>query len=176
MVVAQKVEVKQLIKDYILLVYDIPANQAKTRYEFLKKAKEIGAMPHTQSCYLLPYSEKAMEMASEVAAVGDAVVWKSTQQDEKKALEITTDYESHIKLRCDRIEQRLAIAQDYMNDGKLGKANLMGIKTGKLLGELAKISENFSPAWFVKRLNKLVTDWKKLYEPKQDKEQGGGAN
>jgi hypothetical protein len=52
----------------------------------------------------------------------------------------------------------------------------MGIKTGKLLGELAKISENFSPAWFVKRLNKLVNDWKKLYEPKQDKEQGGGAN
>ena len=168
MVVETKIEVKQLIKDYILLVYDIPASASKARYEFLKKAKEIGAVPHTQSCYLLPYSEKAMEMANEIAVVGNAVVWKSTQQDEKKALEITTDYESHIKLRCDRIEQRLAIAQDYMNDGKLGKANLMGIKTGKLLGQLAKISENFSRAWFVKRLNTLVNAWKMLYEPKQE--------
>jgi hypothetical protein len=167
MVVEQKVEVKQLIKDYILLVYDIPANQSKTRYQFLKLAKGIGAMPHTQSCYLLPYSEKAMEMANEIAAVGDAVVWKSTQVDQKKALEITTDYESHIKVRCDRIEQRLAIAQEYINYGRLGKARLMGIKTGNLLGQLAKISETFSPEWFVKRLNELVTKWKQLYEPKK---------
>jgi len=161
------VEVKQLIKNYILLVYDIPANQAATRYQFLKAAKEIGAISHTQSCYLLPYSVKAMEMAKQIAVVGDVVVWRSTQEDDKKALEITESYEQHIKIRCNYVEQRLIIAQEFITDGRLGKARLMGIKTGKLLGQLAKISENFNPEWFTKRLNELVLSWKQLYEPKK---------
>jgi len=156
-------EVKEIISDFILIVYDIPATAKKLRAAFLRDAKAIGAIQHTQSCYLLPLSDKAFELANELAVKGSAVVWKSKQPDKEKALEITTKYGDHIHTRCLAIENRLAISQDYIASGKLGIALRMGVKTGKLLKQLAQIQESYSPDWFKTKLEELVGKWKEIY-------------
>ena len=147
----------------MLITYDIPALSRKLRDKFIKKAKQLGAMAHTQSTYLIPYSENAMELANELESEGHAVVWKSHQPDKEKALAITNTYEEHVKLRCATISQRLVIAQEYIVAGRLFYAIRMGIKTGKLLQELAHIFESFSPEWLGGELLTLVEDWKKIY-------------
>jgi len=158
------VEVKEIMEDYVLITYDIPATGKKLRATFLKQAKAIGAEAHTASAYLMPYSEKAMELANQLESAGHAVVWGPVHQpDKEKALEITTKYGDHIKIRCQAIEQRLAISQDYLASGKLKIALRMGIKTGKLLKQLAQISESYNPDWFKARLEELVKKWKKIY-------------
>ena len=160
---AVKAEVKTLITDVVLITYDIPVTQRKLRDMFLREAHRIGAISFTQSCYLAPYSEKTFALANELAGKADVVVWKSHQPDKEKALAITNTYEEHVKLRCATISQRLVIAQEYIVAGRLFYAIRMGIKTGKLLQELAHIFESFSPEWLGGELLTLVEDWKKIY-------------
>lgn len=157
-------EVKEIIQNYVLITYDIPAKETKTRSLFLKEARAIGAIGYTQSCYLLPYSEKAFELANKLALIGDAIVWKSRQEDKAKALAITYKYEDHLHLRCDYIRQRLVIGMEHIAAGRLGKANQMGRKTGELLAQLAQIAENFYHEWLNEELKELVADWKVVYE------------
>ena len=158
-----QVEVKEIVQDYILITYDIPAKDWKTRANFIRKARSIGAMMYTASCWLLPYSESVFELANEVATIGDAIVWKSHQDDKQKAYKITTSYEQHLEARCQYIYQRLERAQEYMTAGKLKTAAKMGIKTGQLLSELAQIAELFNKEWLKSRLGELVAQWKEIY-------------
>ncbi len=157
-------EVKELVQDWVLLTYDIPANKAKLRRDFLRAAHSIGAEEHTASVYLIPYSDEAMVWANELESAGHAVVWTAYQQDETKAIEITTKYSAAIKARCDYIEQRIAIAQKHMNEGKLGVAARMGIKTGKLLQQLVNIAKSFNPTWFQARIEELYNKYKSIYD------------
>ena len=157
-------EVKELIQDFVLITYDIPAKAATLRNKFLKAAKAIGAEQHTDSVYLIPYSTEAMALAAELESAGHAIIWQAHQPDQKKALEIMTKYEGSLKTRCNFIEQRLVIAQEYIQAGRLGVAQIMGIKTGKLLQQLAHIAENFKPPWLLPKIEELVTKWKGIYE------------
>ena len=157
----------EIVSDYVLIVYDLPAKAKALRRQFLKQAHIIGAIQHTQSCYLLPYGAKAFQLANTLAAMGNAVVWKSHQADQKKAAEITTSYDTHLGIRCAAIEQRLVIAQDYMAAGRLKMALRMGIKSGKMLKELAQISETYNPGWFKEKLGTLTAEWKAVYQPKE---------
>jgi len=159
-----KAEVKEIIQDYILISYDIPAKAKALRKSFLKAAHAIGAEMYTASVYLIPYSAEALEWANELESAGHAVVWKAHQPDEKKALEITTKYADAIKARCDYIEQRIAIAQDYINEGRLKMAMKMGVKTGQLLQQLAQIAHHFNPPWLEPRIEELYGKMKVLYE------------
>lgn len=166
MKVLEAAEVKEILQDYVLITYDIPAKDWKTRANFIRKARSVGAMMYTASCWLLPYSEAAFELANEVAASGNAIVWRSHQADKKKAAIIMTTYEQHLEARCEYIEQRLQRAVEYMTMGKLWTAARMGIKTGELLKELAQIAEHFGKDWLKERLAKLVADWKGVYGDK----------
>lgn len=158
------VEVKEIIQDYVLITYDIPAKEKKLRAKFLKEAKAIGAESDTASVYLIPYSEKAMELASQLQSAGHASVWGPAHQPNKeKAIEKTIKYGDHIQIRCQVIEQRLAISQNHIVSGELGVALKMGIKTGRLLKQLAQIQESYNPDWFKSKLEELVMKWKEIY-------------
>ncbi|KKK80731.1 hypothetical protein LCGC14_2820560 [marine sediment metagenome] len=135
-----KAEVKELILDFVLIMYDIPAVEKKLRHRFIRDALEMGAEQYTESVYLLPFSEKALEMANELESAGHAVVFSAHQHDIKTAVEINVKYSTGIKNRCKVIEQRLVIVQEYIKAGKLLRAQGMGLKTGKLLKELIKIN------------------------------------
>lgn len=160
-------EIKEIIQDYVLICYDIPATAKKQRHDFLKGAHAIGAIGYTESVYLLPDSEKSFELANELATIGNAVVWRATQENLKVAIEITTNYEQHIHARCQHIEMRILWAQEHMAAGRLKMANRMGIKTVRLLRELAEINETFNPDWLKPRLDELVEKWKAVHSKKE---------
>jgi hypothetical protein len=159
-----KAEVKELIQDFVLINYDIPATEKKLRREFLKKAAQMGAEQYTESVYLLPFSEKALEMANELESAGHAVVWSAHQHNVETAVKINVKYEQGIIDRCEAISQRLVIVQDYINKGWLRRAQKMGIKTGKLLSELVKINENYKPGWLQPKIKELLEKWKEVHQ------------
>jgi len=157
------VETKFIQQDWVLITYDIPAKDKKLRHEFIKQAKQLGAIPHTDSVYLLPFSEKAMELASELAVKGHAVVWRSKQEDKQKAIEITIKYDTALEMRCIYLEQRLQIGSQHIMAGNLKLALRMGVKTGKLLRELVEISATYNPQWLVGRIEEIMAKWKEVY-------------
>lgn len=157
-------EVKTIIKDYILITYDIPADQKQLRRSFLKAAHAIGAESHTASVYLIPYSAEALAWANDLNSAGHAVVWQASQPDLVKAVEITAKYEGAMHARCDYIEQRIVMSQDYVNAGKLKMAMKMGVRTGELLQQLVQISKHFNPTWLQPRIEELYAKLKSIYE------------
>ena len=156
-------ETKLIQEDWVLLTYDIPAKDKKLRSEFIRDAKKLGAIPHTDSVYLMPFSEKAMQLASELAVTGHAVVWRSKQEDKQKAIEITIKYDTALEMRCVYLEQRLQIGSQHIMAGNLKMALRMGVKTGKLLRELAEISETYNPEWLGERIQQIMAKWKEVY-------------
>ncbi len=159
-----KAEEKELILDFVLIMYDIPAVEKQLRRRFIRDALEMGAEQYTESVYLLPFSEKALTMANELESAGHAVVFSAHQHDMTKAVEINVKYAAGIKNRCKAIEQRLVIVQDYIKRGCLLRAQGMGEKTGKLLKELVKINENYHPGWLKPKIEELLKKWKEVHE------------
>ncbi len=159
----QQAEVKELLSDWVLISYDIPAKEKQLRRTFIRDAIALGAEQFTESCYLLPFGDKAMELANKLESAGHAVVWQAHMPDEAKALEITAKYQDGVKGRCQVIEQRLVIAMDYIQKGWLKRARIMGRKTGKLLQELEQINENYDKPWLAERLQKLVKKWEEVH-------------
>lgn len=157
------VEVKEIIQDFVLISYDIPQTQKALRHRFLKQAHSIGAVKHTDSVYLMPYSDQAFALANELAAVGEAVVWKSHQADPAKAAQITQSYESHLQARCQLIEQRLVMAQEHLVAGRLKLAARMGGKTAKLIKEVRHIAETFCPPWLALEIPAILTKWMEVH-------------
>jgi CRISPR/Cas system-associated protein endoribonuclease Cas2 len=158
-----KAEVKEILDEYVLLVFDIPANQAKLRKEVLKFLAAAGAVMHTASCYLMPYSELSFAIANEIALKGDVVVWVSKQKDQKKAKALTIQYDEHLKIRCTTIEQRLWAIKEHIESGQLGRANRMAEKTHALLDQLKKISQTYCPSWLLPRIGELETMMQQIY-------------
>lgn len=71
-------ELKTIIDDFVLITYDMPAKEEKARKAFLRDARAIGAIMHTQSCYLMPYTPGSFTLANELAAKGgNVIVWRS---------------------------------------------------------------------------------------------------
>lgn len=162
-------EVKEIQSDWVLITYDIPVTAEPVRHKFLKQAAALGAVQHTESVYILPYSDTSFALANELAQVADVIIWKSHQEDKEKAAAITESYEDHLKVRCDEIEQRLSISQDFITGGQLGVAARMGIKTLRLLKQLDKISQSFNPPWLKGRLEELAAKWSTIYGAKEEK-------
>jgi len=158
------VDKKELVQDWILLTFDIPAKEKSLRGKFLASIYALGAQIHTESVYLMPFSDEAMKWAAKLESAGHAVVWQAHQPDEKKAWEYTIKYDTGLSARCDNIEQRLKIAEDYIVAGKLVVANAMAVKTGKLLQQLSQIaSGGYNPPWLMPRIELLVKEWKNIY-------------
>ena len=164
MTTESKAQVKELIQDFVLILYDIPAKERKLRSKFLKDAHEMGAEQYTESVYLLPYSTEAIKMADALESAGHAVVFSAQPYNTAKTMEINAKYSDGIKNRCMAIEQRLVIVQEYIKQGWLGRAQKMGIKTGKLLSELVKINENYEPGWLKPKIEELISKWKAVHE------------
>lgn len=158
------VQVKEIIFDFVLITYDIPEKAKKLRAMFLQAAREAGAEKHTASCYLMPYSEKTLALAQQLESAGHAVVWGPARQpDKEKATELTIKYKDGVTARCNLLEQRLVMGQQFIAQGKLGIARRMGNKTLKLLQQLVQIAETYQPQWFLEKLQGLVQKWQEVH-------------
>ncbi len=141
------VEIKEIISDYILVCFDIPQSEGKLRKLILKQIHSIGGMQNTASVYLMPYSETAMALANKISTKGDVVIWRSQQLNPDKAKSLTISYAEHILTRCQLIEQRFVQIKHYIEVGQLWRADLMIGKTSKMVDQIKKINETFSPPW-----------------------------
>jgi hypothetical protein len=144
--------VQEIISDYTLLCFDIPQNQGKLRKLILRRISEIGGHMATASVYYLPYSDKTLSLANDIAKVGDVVVWRSQQLNPKKAEALTMEYDQHIFNRCQLIDTRFVMIKDYIQFGQFGRANLMIQKTNYLIGQIKTISKTFNPPWLGEKL------------------------
>ena len=164
MTTESKAEEKELITDFVLIMYDIPAKEKQLRRKFIQASLEMGAEQYTESVYLLPFSAEAIKMADELESAGHAVVFSAQPYNMEKVIDINAKYAHGIKNRCVLIEQRLAIVQDYIKAGSLQRAQNMGLKTGKLLSELVKINVNYQPGWLKPKIEELLSKWKEIHE------------
>jgi hypothetical protein len=165
---AVEAEVKTIVSDWVLITYDIPQSAAKLRRTFIKEAKALGAEKHTASVYYMPYSDEAMDLANKLESAGYAVVWRSYQPDQAKAIVLTINYADKLKVRCDTIEQRLSMAETYITQGKLKVAARLGIKSFKLMQQLNDISKSFNPPWLKAKLDELAAKWGQIYGVKEE--------
>jgi hypothetical protein len=133
-----KFEPKELVDSWILLTYDLPATADgnKARYAFTKKAPKIGAVMHTKSVYLIPWSEQAEIAAFEVAKAGEAFLWTSTVADPTKKQEVTNFYDSKLGKRLDEIKNRIKRIKKHQDKNELRSANRMVKKTATLLNDI----------------------------------------
>ena len=125
------IDVKEIINDWILLTYDIPGTPegTKARYKFLREARRIGAIPQTESVYLMPWSIDADFAALEVAAAGHAYVWYSQAKDDETAKKATIKYDEVVDKLFTNVEKRMDKILDHVDAKRYGQVARMLEKT-----------------------------------------------
>lgn len=135
-----EINVRDVCEHWLLLTYDLPCNKAgdKARRKFLAEAMAIGATRHTDSVYLMPWTNSAEALAFQLARVtgGNVVVWTSTTTDPQQAKDVTRNYDEAIRPVLDDISERIDRAVEYQNKGWFKRANKMMPKTEKKLAQM----------------------------------------
>lgn len=103
------VEVKEFQNDWILFTYDIPNTKEgiKTRYEFLHKARWLGAIQHTESVYLMPWTHRSNTVALNLASVGKIYLWYTKVGDKQQAINLSKDYDTGLEARVEDLSKRV---------------------------------------------------------------------
>lgn len=103
------VVVKEFQNDWILFTYDLPNTKEgiKARYEFLYKAKWLGAIQHTESVYLMPWTHQSNTAALNLASVGKVYLWYTKVGDEQQAIGLTRDYDTGLEARIEDLTKRV---------------------------------------------------------------------
>lgn len=131
------IEVKAICHQWILLTYDLPATKEgdKARSAFLKRARAIGAIEHTASVYLLPWTPESENLALDVAEAGHAYLWTSEVKDEKRARELTSTYDTKLEPVFDQIGERIDRIEGHQ-EKRPKLAQRMAEKTRQMLDDV----------------------------------------
>ena len=135
--VETRIRTRPILSNWLLLTYDLPHTPAgdKARRRFLAGAEHIGAVQHTQSVYLLPWTDESLKLAAGVAEVGHAYLWTTKMEDREYAREVTRTYDKKIKPRFDQIGERIGRIEGHV--GKHPKtAQKMAVRTQNMLDDL----------------------------------------
>jgi len=131
-----KIQIRDIVDNWILISYDIPnteeGNQA--RQHFLKEASAIGAVQHTESCYLIPDSPDAQILALNLAKTGggEVIVWGKAEPLNHKE-EVTARYDAKLEPLMDEIIERLDKMDAYRFTNKQKRVIKMIPKTERLI-------------------------------------------
>lgn len=163
-----EIQLREFVDDWILLTFDLPANQKgnKARYEFLKKAQQIGAMEHTESVYLMPWTVESESIAIDIASVGDAYLWYSKAKDNTMAVAMTEKYDRDIAKLIDELGDRLVRIGKHWQDGKESLARRMMKKTWDRVTDLQGAIVRRGSIRLYERMKPLVLKLRELEELK----------
>jgi hypothetical protein len=131
-----KIKLRDLVDSFILITFDLPVTEAgnKARWEFHKKAAEIGAVCHTESVYLMPDSPEAQSLALKLAKTeGSEVVCWGNAQPLNNIAEITAGYDKKLKVILREISTRLDKMAGYKQLNQRKRCLQMAVKTDKML-------------------------------------------
>ena len=134
------VEVKKFHSDWILLTYDLPNTKAgvKARYAFLNSARYLGAMMHTESVYLLPWTDAANAAAMALAEAGDIVVWHASPGDNQHAVVLTRNYDKGMKKVIGTLSDRADRIVGHAEKSHEQQVRRMADKTWELINSFSK--------------------------------------
>jgi hypothetical protein len=159
LVMGSTVQVKAVIDKWLLLTYDIPndGEGPKARYEFLQRARIVGAVQHTESVYIMPWTSTATALAIELGMIKNAKVyaWYSEATDPKLAAEMTAMYDGEMVRWLDEINVRLGKSADHLKQDHAGVAGRMLEHTISLLNDLEGVVERRGNPAFKEQLDKL---------------------
>lgn len=136
------VKVRDICHDWILITFDIPKTKEgdKIRQKFYKVASRIGAIIHTESCYLLPWCPETEDVIIDISSIGNCFVWLSTIKDDGMAKEITLQYDSGVYEYVKVIEERIKKMEGHLQSNRYNHFTKMLPKTHKLIAQLNKIA------------------------------------
>jgi len=115
--------IKYLTKNWILITYDLPRTKVKERLWVVRELRKLGAIRHTYSVYLLPYSQEAEETAKSLKYLGEVYIWKS-EFDDKASYEATKSFFDGIIEVRDEIKERIDDLNSKLLEKK-GKLSLL---------------------------------------------------
>ena len=162
------IDVRELVDSWILLTYDVPHTKEgdKARSDFLRKARDIGAVQHTESVYLLPWTPRSESLALDVAKVGNAFLWTSNVKDKVRATELTVKYDADIKESLKKIKDRIRRINKHYEEGRDGIAARMVKKTETMLWNASNIASRRGSVDLCDKVNSLIQELK-LLRPKE---------
>ncbi len=113
------IQVRTFHNDWVLLTYDLPNTKAGTdaRYKFLRMARYAGAIQHTESVYLIPWTNAVNGIIAELASVGEIFTFY-TKVDDIQAVDLTNRYDDSLEKTIESIMPRIPrinvhIAEDH---------------------------------------------------------------
>jgi hypothetical protein len=131
-----KIQVREVVDKWMLITYDLPNTEigVKARSLFLKQAQSIGALQHTESVYLMPWSIEAEQLALHLAktAGGEVVVWSQAEPVNHKE-DITASYDRALRPLMQQITARLDKMDGYKFANRRKSVLRMAPKTERLL-------------------------------------------
>jgi len=135
-----ELEVKEVLEKFALITYDIPATKegAKARAEFLEKAKFQGAIMHTESVYLAPWSIVNDLGVLKAAGIGKIRIFVSVPMEKDDCREITREYDKKIAEVFKEAEDRFEKIAKHVEDQQYGLAHKMMPKTSDWINALKK--------------------------------------
>jgi hypothetical protein len=135
-----ELNIKDLVEDWILITYDIPKTIEgnKVRYEFLKKASQIGAVMHTKSVYFMPLTKEAQTEVVNLSKIGKVFIWNSNITDENLKRELTLFYDYNIQQNINLINYRMDRIDMHIKEERFGIAQRMYYKTVELFNDISK--------------------------------------
>lgn len=152
-----RIQVRDVVDKFLLLTYDLPDTEAgnKARTHFLTEARAIGAVSHTESVFMMPWSPAAEALALNLAKTegGEVICWAQAQPL-NKAEEITQRYDNALKPIMKEISGRLDKMGDYMHLKQRGRFLKMMPKTERLLAN--------AEAAVTRRGSEVLTIWLEL--------------
>ena len=162
-----ELEIKSVLEKFALITYDIPATKegARARAEFLDRAKFRGAIMHTESVYLAPWSIANDLEVLKAAGIGKVRIFVSVPMEKDECREITREYDKKIAGVFKEAEDRFAKIVKHVEDGQYGLAHKMLPKSADWINALKKAaiargSQHLYDRW--EDLNKKLTAMRAL--------------
>ena len=112
------VEIKEFQDNWLMITYDLPHSEAgdKARSEFLQQAGHIGAVQHTESVYLLPWTAHANLEVIKLSEVGRVYCWYGAATTTEQMEELSRIYDAGLAKQVDRIEERAVRILGHVSD------------------------------------------------------------
>lgn len=159
--------VREVKHNFLLITYDIPNSVDGTdaRAKFLKEARRIGAVMHSESSYYLPWGQEADALAITLAAVDKSkvFVWYAGV-DETTASALLLRYDERVRSWMDALDERLDRIAGHIGERKLKLADNMLERTVSMLKDMRGIVERRVVSSSPTTRGYLTEDLKRLTE------------
>lgn len=135
-----QIKTRGLASDWLLLTYDLPTSEEgnQARRDFLTRAPALGAVQHTESVYILPWSQATASAVLSLAEAGDVFVWYAKPGTEAQAESLSRQYDEGLRAHVEVLEERTSRILEHAKAGKLKLAENMLDRTWPTVDGLAR--------------------------------------